>query len=196
MLETAHVYANVPSHVVKLLNEHLPYSLPLLRRLQFTEFENGLRPTARVVLVTDSTVEDMTQAEKFTVAYIDVAGGPLTQMWLYSTVEDTDDADLEYYERQLNRLVQEAVALNKENPGQLAFDGSVLLGSVHDTSRNLLAKTGRIVARETGAYDKWLFRHEKVPQEEKPLPEGMQWGTASLDDCKIVVARTDIPRTV
>ncbi|KAH6953319.1 hypothetical protein DER45DRAFT_647944 [Fusarium avenaceum] len=194
------VYSTVPSGLLTLLADQLPYSLPLLRRLQFTKFEGGLRETARIILVADSQVDDEKfPPQKFTAAYVDVAGGPDTQGWIYSTLEHPDQADIKdttIYEEQLDRFVKECMVIAKDYGRELKHSGAVLLGTLHDSVRELMSKTGRVVPRETGAYDKWLFKYEDLPRDEVALPEGMNWGTATEDDCRVVVSRTNIPRTV
>ncbi|KAF4340911.1 gnat family protein [Fusarium beomiforme] len=200
MADFVKVYTTVPKQLLALLTNQLPYSLPLLRRLQFTKFENGLRETARVILAAESQLEDrVTFPERFTAAYIDVGGGPDTQTWIYSTLEHPDNAalkDTTIYEKQLDKIIEESVGIAKEYGRPLIYGDAVLLGTLHDSVRELLYKTGRVQPRETGAYDKWLFKYEDLPKEETALPEGMHWGTATEDDCRVVISRTNIPRTV
>lgn len=200
MEDFVRVYTTVPEQLLALLTKQLPYSLPLLRRLQFTKFENGLRETARVILVAESQLEEGVDLPKrFTAAYIDVGGGPDTQMWIYSTLEHPDNADTNdtaVYEQQLQKIIEESVVIAKAYGHPLVYGEAVLVGTLHDSVRDLLSKTGRVQARETGAYDKWLFKYEDLPKEEIALPEGMHWGTATDDDCRVVISRTNIPRTV
>ncbi|KAM0420801.1 hypothetical protein ACHAPT_011462 [Fusarium lateritium] len=200
MSEHAQVYSAIAERLLKLLSDNLPYSLPLLRRLQFAKLEGGLTKTARIILVSEhDDLEGEPLPQRFSVAYLDIGGGPDTQMWVYSTVEKSSEPDIKetlVYERQLARLVDEAVGLAKVYNKELAYPGAVLLGTVHDTVRALLAKTGRIERRATGAYDKWLFQYQNIPDDEVKLPDGMNWGTANEDDCRVVISRTDIPRTV
>ncbi|KAF5699416.1 gnat family protein [Fusarium globosum] len=200
MADFVRVYTTVPEQLLALLTKQLPYSLPLLRRLQFTKFENGLRETARVILVAESQLEEGADLPKrFTAAYIDVGGGPDTQMWIYSTLEHPDNADTNdtaVYEQQLQKIVEESVVIAKAYGHPLVYGEAVLVGTLHDSVRDLLSKTGRVQARETGAYDKWLFKYEDLPKEEIALPKGMHWGTATDDDCRVVISRTNIPRTV
>ncbi|KAF5587498.1 gnat family protein [Fusarium subglutinans] len=200
MADFIKVYTAVPEQLLALLTNHLPYSLPLLRRLQFTKFENGLRETARVILVPESPLEEGVDFPKrFTAAYIDVGGGPDTQTWIYSTLEHPDNADTNdtaIYEQQLQKIIEKSVVIAKAYGHPLVYGEAVLVGTLHDSVRDLLSKTGRVQARETGAYDKWLFKYEDLPKDEIALPEGMHWGTATEGDCRVVISRTNIPRTV
>ncbi|KAF7546273.1 hypothetical protein G7046_g9346 [Stylonectria norvegica] len=202
MSEHAFVSSAVPNGLLPLLTSHLPFSLPLLRRLQYTKRNGGTSPTARVIVISDSETiqDDVASHSRFTAAYVDVGGSRDTQMWIYSTFEDDADAhDAEaagVCEKQLARLVDELAAIGKAFDGELKYPGAVLLGTLHSSVREILLKTGRVEPRATGFYDKWLFRSESIPDAEQPLPEGMQWSSASLEDCHVVLARTHIPRTV
>ncbi|KAF5662543.1 gnat family protein [Fusarium heterosporum] len=199
MADFVKVYTTIPPALLTLLANQLPYSLPLLRRLQFAKFEGGLCKTARVVLVADSQFDGPeTLPQKFTAAYVDVGGGPGTQAWIYSTLEHPDQADvgITIYENQFDEMVKQFTGIARDYGRELVYGDSVLLGTLHDSVRELMHKTGRIVPRETGAYDKWLFKYEDLPKDEVALPEGMHWGTATEDDCRLVVSRTNIPRTV
>ncbi|KAJ9427298.1 hypothetical protein QL093DRAFT_2198316 [Fusarium oxysporum] len=184
MADFVKVYTTVPKQLLALLTNQLPYSLPLLRRLQFTKFENGLRETARVILAAESQLEDgLDFPKRFTAAYIDHPN-------------DADPKDTAVYEKQLHKIIEESVVTAKAHGRSLVYGEAVLVGTLHDSVRDLLYKTGRVQARETGAYDKWLFKYEDLPKDETALPEGMHWGTATDDDCRVVISRTNIPRTV
>lgn len=92
-----------PEALLCLLSAHLPYSLSLLRRLQFTKFPGGVTENARILYASDGAVTpppslnggtgiaeapaDQHQQHPFTAAYLDISRGPETQMWMYSTLE-------------------------------------------------------------------------------------------------------------
>ncbi|KAK7418803.1 hypothetical protein QQZ08_011126 [Neonectria magnoliae] len=119
-------------------------------------------------------------------------------MWLYSTLEDEKQTDLEddmFYEQQLKALVDEVIRIAKEYGRELVHSGAVLVGTLHTSVRNILERTGRVTGRATGLYDKWLFRVEDIPENGSPLPDGLHWATATLADCKLAISRSDIPRT-
>ncbi len=81
----------VPESLLKLLRENLPYSLPLLRRLQFArDFKNGTRPSAHVLFAYHPDTGSQASSAKpsqFAAAYVDMAPRPQTAMWIYSTLE-------------------------------------------------------------------------------------------------------------
>ncbi|KAH7013196.1 hypothetical protein EDB80DRAFT_709472 [Ilyonectria destructans] len=193
-------YRAVPDGLLQLVTSHLPFSLPLLRRLQYTSFKNGLTPTSRIILVSDTGEigDELPLPKRFTVAYVDVGSNHNTQMWLYSTLEDqkelSADDDL-FYEQQLRGLVDEIIFIAKEYGGKLAHSNAVLIGTLNSSVRAILERTGRVIPRTSGLYDKWLFRFEDIPDNQSPLPDGMHWATATLDDCKVAISRSDIPRT-
>lgn len=189
----------VPSGLLDLLNQHVPYSLPLLRRLQVAKFRNEITEHSRIIVVSlsDRGVE-VADGDNFVAAYADFSGGPETQMWLFSTVETKDkisEAEESECKRLLKCLVDEMVKLGKQYGKETTYPGTLLLGTVHTRLRRMLEELNRVTPRATGFYDKWLFKAKDLPDKEAPLPKGMSWDTASLRDCEIVVSRTDIPRT-
>lgn len=188
----AHTYTSVPDHVVALLAAHVPRSLPLLRWLQWARYrENGApRPGARTVVVVDES------GQRFTAAHVDFAGGPDTQMWLYSTLEDGIEGDVCDYASQIDELTREILRAGRScGASKLCYPSALLLGTLATPVRRVLEGMERITGRETGYYDKWLFRATDLPARDFELPPGMRWDTATLEDCRVVMSRTDIPRT-
>ncbi|KAK8087981.1 hypothetical protein PG997_002942 [Apiospora hydei] len=93
-----------PDALLQLLSAHLPHSLSLLRRLQFTKFPGGVTEHARILYASDAALPSPTNGtgvtaaterdeqhqqchHPFTAAYLDISRGPETQMWMYSTLE-------------------------------------------------------------------------------------------------------------
>lgn len=185
------VYDEPPEALEALLSSHMPYSLPLLRRLQFSKHKGLSSPAERFILVSDSA------NDAFTAAYLDVAGGPDTHMWLYSTLEDGNDDsnEDEYYRTQLDRLARAAVDVAKQHGKPTLYPEGVLLGSLHTRVRRLLQDMGRLTARSSGYYDKWIFRAGELPGADVALPEGLRWDVPTYEDCETVVERADVPRT-
>lgn len=188
-------FSTVPDELERLLKAHIPSSLPLLRRLQFAKYQGGSTAESKIILVSGSDVSN--QAQRFTAAYLDYSGGPDTQMWLYSTLEDHNgkDAANPEYREQLQELAQEVIRIGAEYGKGTVYPGGLLLGSLNTHVRKILEGLKRVRGRATGYYDKWLFKAEGLSGTDSELPEGMRWDTATLADCEIVVARTDIPRT-
>lgn len=196
------VFTTAPDSLLQLLTDHLPHSLPLLRRLQSTHIEGGITPTARIIIVSDvdgNEKDVISHATSFSATYVDVGGGPDTQMWIYSTLEDLDQIDEAteaIYKKQLEKIIEELITVAKDYGKELTYPGNVLVGTLDSRVRKILESTGRVSPRPTGNYDKWLFRSEDLPADEIPLPEGLHWSTANVDDCRVVISRTDIPRSV
>ena len=211
MAPTALTFDHVPDRVEALLKTHLPTSLPLLRRLQFAKHLGRMSQNARIIFVSelDSVESPAGDPVEFTAAYIDFAGGPETQMWLYSTLENSsssdDNADEDdkgennlgqmVYRAQIEVLIDQVVRLAQAYGRPLAYSDGVLLGTLNSRVRKILEGMSRVQGRETGFYDKWLFQGADFPERDGELPAGLRWDTATFDDCKVVVDRTDIPRT-
>ncbi|KAL7941394.1 hypothetical protein V8C42DRAFT_335039 [Trichoderma barbatum] len=199
-------FSSVPGKLVELLTVDLPYSLPLLRRLQSTKFNQGTSAHARIVFVSDAKLSldetiDLKQPKTFTAAYLDFSKQE-TQMYIYSTLEHQrnrdDPSNRPLYEQQLAEMVKEVIRLRNEYGQKLLFTDPdrILIGSLHSDIRSILEKfDGRVEPRPSGLYDKWLMRRDELPLLDENLPSGMYWDSATLDDCQLVVSRTDIPRT-
>lgn len=97
--------------LLTLLSNHLPYSLPVLRRLQYAanfsdnNYSNGLgtTPYSHVLFASRHSLEDLVQPfesgaepeaeavgkrRHFAAAFVDLSRFPETQAWVYSTLED------------------------------------------------------------------------------------------------------------
>ncbi|KAF4121426.1 Acetyltransferase [Geosmithia morbida] len=195
MPPNVHVYHEAPSSLEDLLSSHMPRSLPLLRRLQFSKYRTASSPAERFILVAD---DDSYNA--FTAAYIDVSGGPDTHMWLYSTLEDGEayiDGDAQnHYRPQFDLLVRASIDIAKEYGKPTFYPEGVLLGSLNTRVRRVMENMGCLSSRLSGYYDKWLFKADKLGGAEGfVLPEGMKWDSPNYSDCVTAVERTDVPRT-
>lgn len=200
MAPATEIFTSVPERLLDLLVERLPSSLTILRRLQFAAYRNVTSPDARIIVSSDvgGLGDGSTNPKHFTVVYARLLGGPDTQMIMYSTMEETYQTlstdERPQHEKLIMNCLHELIKLRTAHEGELYYGNRVLLGSLHAEVRGVLTKTGRIGVRPSGDYDKWLFNMGDVPQADVPLDEGMYWDTASLEDCRIVVSRTDIPR--
>ncbi|QLI68211.1 uncharacterized protein G6M90_00g035550 [Metarhizium brunneum] len=191
------VFDSPPEELLHLLASQLPASLTLLRRLQFAVHRNCTGPDARIIVSSDTGQigDGPTKPTCFAAAYAELSTGPDTQMVMYSSMEQgrPSDEELPVHEGHIMNLVRTLAELRREYGGKLAYGNSLLVGNVHSDVHDILTKTGRVTARRD--YDKWLFRMEHVPELKETLDlAGMHWGTASLEDCRLVASRTDIPR--
>ncbi|KAL1856249.1 hypothetical protein VTK73DRAFT_8413 [Phialemonium thermophilum] len=93
-------FREVPKWLLSLLTKHLPFSLPVLRRLQFAaQIEGGRSPNTRILFAHDNQVATTAYSSSaipsdplpthFAVTYLDLSRLPETQCWLYSTLEDS-----------------------------------------------------------------------------------------------------------
>lgn len=199
MVSRTQSFDSVPKELVELLTTELPYSLPLLRRLQFAKFPHGTSEHARVIFI--SATELSSRPDVYTAAYLDFSKSG-TQMFIYSTLEHPrngyDSSTDEIYEEQIAELVGEVISLRKEYGKELLFTNPerILIGTLHSQIRSILETfKGRVESRPSGLFDKWLMKRDNLPLLGDDLPPGMEWGSANLDDCRIICARTDIPRT-
>ncbi|KAI8245873.1 hypothetical protein K4K57_000575 [Colletotrichum sp. SAR 10_99] len=112
----AAIHTSVPDGLIPLLESHLPHSLPILRRLQFTRFPGGQRPTARIILAGDAPVSDA--PHNFAAAYLDFGSGIETSLFMYSTLEDSSVSaeDREVCEAQIGAVVDAVKAVAREQP--------------------------------------------------------------------------------
>ncbi|KAI8269656.1 hypothetical protein K4K58_000693 [Colletotrichum sp. SAR11_239] len=125
----AAIHTSVPDGLIPLLESHLPHSLPILRRLQFTRFPGGQRPTARIILAGDAPVSDA--PHNFAAAYLDFGSGIETSLFMYSTLEDAPPssipaADREVCEAQIGAVVDAVKAVAREQPQHRGYPGRCL----------------------------------------------------------------------
>ncbi|KAK1729795.1 uncharacterized protein BDZ83DRAFT_604977 [Colletotrichum acutatum] len=211
----ATIQTSVPEGLIPLLESHLPNSLVLLRRLQFTRFKDGMRPTARIILASDAPLSSTASQEKdgttsdeqprnFCAAYLDFGSTKETQLFMYSTLENAPnktltDEDKKAAESQVTAILDAVTQVSKQQPDNRTLPGACLVGTLATPTRDAMLRAGvRVTPRQDYEYEKWLFRVDEIPDFENrvTLPEGASWGPATKRDCEIVVSRTDIPRQV
>ncbi|KAG4291731.1 hypothetical protein FPRO06_12984 [Fusarium proliferatum] len=86
------VFTDVQVHLLQLLEARLSQSITLLRRLQFTTFPTGKTDSARIIVASDVPLQERSASNNirhFTATYLDPSLGLETNMWLYSTFEDS-----------------------------------------------------------------------------------------------------------
>ncbi|RYP42834.1 hypothetical protein DL768_010203 [Monosporascus sp. mg162] len=209
-------YKDPPASLFALLRRHVPHSLPLLRRLQFTRFPGGITEHARILWASDvEPADDLPDSAHFTAGYLDFSRGPETELWLYSSLErdqspaaeddpTTAHADhpaasqAEAALREVKRLRDEYYRCGggggeeRENGGGRP-QPTVLIGTLNERLRRALAGRGAAFPY-VGAYDKWLFRAGALPEDVRALPEGMRWDTVCRRDIPLVLSRSPITR--
>ncbi|KAL0932118.1 GNAT family protein [Colletotrichum truncatum] len=195
----ATIYTTVPDGLIPLLTSHLPHSLPVLRRLQFTKVPGGQRPTARIIFAADGTSPD-SSPRNFSAAYLDFGSGMETSLFMYSTLEDNPSAaadDRQTCEAQILAVIDAVKQISKEQPENRGYPGGCLVGTLATVVREVLFARGvRVKPRADYEYQKWLFRVEDIPDFDVVLPEGATWEPANEKDCEVVISRTHIPRQV
>ncbi|KAI6267850.1 hypothetical protein MCOR27_010414 [Pyricularia oryzae] len=193
-----------------ILQSHLPYSFPVLRRLQFSRAAGGSSSTAKVLLVTSG------DSPHLAVAYVDVHKAPETQMWIYSSLEDScgrggqDPPEISLpssevdvcLEQVLSILKRAGEVLRESGPGLgavgvdgVARTGGIMVGTLHEALRLLLLDKGVTMSYSNPHY-KWLFRVEDLPMGlASPLTDDMAWDTIRREDVPLIKRRTNIPKT-
>lgn len=211
----ATIHTSVPEGLIPLLESHLPSSLVLLRRLQFTRFKDGMRPTARIILASDAPLSSITsqgkdgttsdeQPRNFCAAYLDFGSTKETQLFMYSTLEDAPtrtftNEDKKVAESQIAAVLNAVTQVSKQQPDNRTLPGACLVGTLATPTRDAMLRAGvRVTPRQDYEYEKWLFRVENIPdlEDRVTLPEGATWSPATERDCEIVISRTEIPRQV
>lgn len=184
------------------LEPHLPRSLPVLRRLQFTGFPNGTSEHAHYLHSSDPYG---TWPQHFAAAYLDFSKGPETEMWFYSTLENgpvTAEEEAHVLDlicalfRRVKHIAQDFTAgSSPDRPGKGFFWPGVMVGCLDEGTRQLLLTQRGFTTRYSNPHDKWLFRVENLPSGlPDPLSEGLRWDVVKRKDVPTIIARTGIPK--
>jgi hypothetical protein len=182
---------NDVKELLGVLDKYLPLSLPLLRRLQFIDFAGGKTENSHIL----ASFESDCPGNCFAVAYLDYSRGPETEMWLFSSIENTRLAseDGQLSEKQLVALFRMAREIEDEFDQPRRTPGTVMLGSVHENVLEALRQND-LVERATVPYRKFIF-HTNPQQLDVVLPsEDFTWGSVRQEDLVLVLSRTQIPR--
>lgn len=204
-------YAEPPESLTNLLTAHLPYSLPLLRRLQFARFPGGRTETTHILFASSATEPlqprgggDGGEAATapFAAAYLDLSRGPETEIWLYASLE-RGSSSLASPQPQGWPLMEAAPvlamlarvrAVRDMWAAPRALGPAVLAGALAERTRAALTTAG-VVFPTVGVFDKWLLRPEGLPAPALSLPPGMRWATVRSADLGLVLSRSKIRRT-
>lgn len=79
--------SSTPAELFARLNAHLPFSLPVLRRLQFASRKSGAVATAHSHII--YVHAGAAFPAHFAAAFVDLSRGPETECWIYSTLQDS-----------------------------------------------------------------------------------------------------------
>ncbi|KAI0164905.1 hypothetical protein GGR57DRAFT_497778 [Xylariaceae sp. FL1272] len=212
------IFASPPEALIARLRSHIPYSLPLIRRLRFAGFPGGSTEHTKILWVSSVAVEYAKGGagdNPFAAGYLDFSRGPETELWIYSSLEhrvgtnpNTDSTD-ETGGTEDDEEIACALVLLREvkNQQDVYFaTGSVraqerpyptmLIGNLGENLRLRLAE--KVVFTYTGVYDKWVFDVEVLPDaklHEEGEKKGWVWDTVREHDLPFMLSRTDILRT-
>lgn len=196
-----------PEPVLALLAPHLPYSLPLYRRLQFMNLPGGSTESSHILATFSSTdISRTNNKSPFTIAYLDLDRWPETEMWIYSSYEHPDHctpAEIKEGEKQVLAMLRHIGGVVKEWEERLESEsrgtptGVVLCGTMHEKIFRFLVDEkmhGRKLVVDASEENlKFVFAKGKLP-EQKLLSEGFEWGVVLLEDFELVLSRTAIAR--
>jgi hypothetical protein len=128
----------------------------------------------------------------FLVPFLDFSKAPETQMWLYSSIENTAaPGDETVCEQQFLKLLVRVKEIEEAYEAQRETPGVLLIGSLHKRTLQLL-QTNSLVKTRSPEYFKCLFRLQDLPLE-KQLPDGLSWSSVRPTDMPLILSRTAIP---
>ncbi|EMR61475.1 putative gnat family protein [Eutypa lata UCREL1] len=207
-------YKEPPPQLFALLKRHVPHSLPLLRRLEFTRFPGGITEQTHILWASDVELANDLPASSvgFTAGYLDFSRGPETELWLYSSLERDHHA--------LPDKTAAAAAAAESACGDLAVAAlrevrrirdrypdeerrklpTLLIGGLNNELRCAMANRGVVFPYVT-PWDKWMFRVDELPDIDVSgvaggaLPPGMRWDAVRREEIPLVLSRSNIERT-
>ncbi|ROW11251.1 hypothetical protein VMCG_01427 [Cytospora schulzeri] len=197
-----------------ILNDHLPHTITLLRRLQFTHFPQDTTEHAHYLFVSDHDgLSDNQGRGHFAAAHLDLSKGPETELYFYSTLEDYKDLDglsegeIEHILDIIVALFQhvKAIAESTLSSGTLKLfrEHGVMVGGLHQPTYELLCAKRGFKSSYWNPHDVWLFRLDRLPilsegltslQGEGYKEHGLKWDTIRREDCPLIASRTKIPK--
>ncbi|EMT74450.1 hypothetical protein FOC4_g10000912 [Fusarium odoratissimum] len=176
------VFTDVPAELLHLLEARLLRSVTLLRLLQFTTFATGKTVSARIIIASDMPLQERhgntpnsSMIRHFTAAYLDPSLGLETNMWLYSTFEDSHEEipaspapspDEDALSRQqIKAVLNEARYQGRIYPIQpLAHPDHIFIGSLNNAVRDVAIASGlRFGSTPKYEYEKFIFRIDELP---------------------------------
>jgi hypothetical protein len=207
----------VPETEFGRLRGHLPQSLPLLRRIQFTHYSQGTTEHARYLIASDSDgaigsgdrQAQPPSQRHFAAAYLDLSKGPETEMYLYTTLEDATDLAavpddevelvLDLAVSLLRRGKLAAQEAMRTGAYKLARGAGFLVGGLHQPTYELLCARRGLTSSYWNPHDAWLFRLERLPGAEGSGAgagpgAGLRWDVIRREDVPLIASRTRIPK--
>ncbi|KAK4672960.1 hypothetical protein QC763_107580 [Podospora pseudopauciseta] len=203
-----HRPTSVPPSLLSLLysKPYFPFSLPVLRRIQFAETfadRGGCTSHSRVVHVYHHP--GTRDPDRFVTGYVDLSKGPETQVWLFCSLEiQSGGEEGRVWDGLLLRFFQVAEGLWEGGRKK-----KILVGSIHEMVRkrmiNLgmgLEKTALAGGQEWEFDYKFVFRVGDLPELEGGMSdktwevEGREfyWDEVRKGDVGLVKSRTAIDR--
>ncbi|KAK5663289.1 hypothetical protein OQA88_3716 [Cercophora sp. LCS_1] len=194
--------------LITLLTSHLPYSLPVLRRLQSALNLSAYTPTTHILHAT------IPGSPHFATAYLDLSRSPETECWLYCTIEDSAStidphsitlslpaSEVSTCDDLVLAILQRARRLGTDTQNCVVGHGKMVLGSLNEVIRQRLIHRGVGMDKTPAVEDgvewefcgKWLFRVEALGGFGLGVGEGT-WDGVRRGDLEVVKARTRIPR--
>ncbi|KAI0013502.1 hypothetical protein F4779DRAFT_398865 [Xylariaceae sp. FL0662B] len=205
MSQDVTIHKQPPAALVRLLERHVPHSLPLLRRLQFARsVPGGITEHANIVLASSdgSGSDGSNGSASFAAAYLDFSRAPETEMWLYASLERRrsekgEHKEVEEVEEEEEEVVVRVLRAVKRLRDAYS-DGrgrrtTVLAGTLSEAVRCALANRG-VVFPYSAPYDKWMFHLDALPDVPSPLADDMVWDRVHKEDIPLVLSRTHIAR--
>ncbi len=139
-----------------------------------------------------STLDTSSPGQEFFVACLDFSRGPDTEMWVYSSLENSSVPSIRAVcEAQILSLISRVREIEAACSAQRATPGILLIGSLHKSVFEILQKH-ELVQRHTTEHLKFLFRLEDLPLGGE-LPDGMALSEVGAEDIPLVLSRTAIP---
>ncbi|CAN8099258.1 unnamed protein product [Discula destructiva] len=182
----------VPEAFLAPLKDHLPHSFALLRRAQFTRSAQGTWPHAHFFFASAHKTSPESGSiaptpKHFAAAYVDLSQHPETQMYLYSTLQDTDSSNnddnddddpllniskipsdevehvLDLCAALFHRVQLLAEAADPALTGRGPHGGGVMVGNFHEATYRLLVARRGLVSSYWNPHDVWLFCVDELP---------------------------------
>lgn len=197
-----------------ILSDHLPQTITLLRRLQFTRLPQDTPEHAHYLFASDPNGPSGSQRPShFAACYLDFSKGPETELYFYSTLEDYENWGV-LAEGELERVIDIIVALFQRvkaiaestissGAHKLFREHGVMVGGMHQPTYQLLCERRGFTSSYWKPHDVWLFRLDRFPalsegltslQGEGYREHGLRWDVVRREDVPLIASRTKIPK--